>query len=1126
MSIAMDKIIPDETRRDPDETRREVLTENTAQAVLKHLKVLESSRMSLLTRWIWELLQNARDTSTNSDTNLVASVEYKRREEDEHGELIFQHNGPKFKEKQIAHLIYHGTTKLEDEEMIGQYGSGFLTTHLLSPIINVSGQLEDGQFFQFCLKREVGSVEELRDSMDQAWDDFNDSLSKELPSYDSTIFQYPIEDGAAVEAVEEGLTTLKKCAPFVVAFNKEFLRIDIQSIDENMSFEVTERLPLSQDRLRQVTVSERENEDQQDKVYLLAEAEGEKISVAVPLEPIDNGQICLPVDDVPRLFLGFPLADTEDFSFPAIINSFEFGPTEDRDGVFLGEGDDEVNHTNQSIIKEACELHLHLLSFAASSGWRNTFALTKVPSIREQKWLNKCWLQETLEEQLIEQFRQIPSVVSKAGGAIPAIESILPIAEEDEGVEALWNLLNDWKEFRDMLPRRDEAVGWSYAIKSWSTILYGEDNPISFREKMDGEKMALHIDKETRKGGGHGKIDDLKALLHEDVSATGWLDQFHQFLNENNLQETVSDYHIVLDQDHYLDQLSNLHRDQGISEELKNIAELLEWEVRQELRDVKLSSLKDKIGKGDMKNEDVVKKLMEELQERAEQNPDDDFAKASAGLFSWIVGKEDWGRLRGFPVFAENGNSDNQEVIYLERTEEKDDLPLAPISAWPKDLQQYSQLFPKNYILSERFFEVASGEEVWQTLEEKDFLKKDVIITKRLKLDFNTFLPDEPLTEEEDHKTAERVDVTNIAFLTEDDIGIMDRVRQSQHLARLFWRFLTEWMVVHDAQGLEIAKASCDCGEIHDYFPAEWLLPLVRRRWVPLGERKQDRATAESLGKLLRGIEEGTGSLRESQAISKLLKAIGVKSPELMIEIVASGNTEVRATLEDNITDILAATGGDLKPVQDFMQDMKEDKNLLEHLEQRRERRRMGYENQCLGQRVEDLVRKNLESKGFTVDRTGTGSDFEISAESGDVANLELSLGNRNWLIEVKATQNQEVRMTDIQAKTAVEEGDGFLLCVVPVESGNPELESDAVQDTIRFVQGIGPRIDSLCEDLEALEDLRDDITTNGSSGIRLEVESGKARIRVADSVWEKDGFQLKDLAERLARSGNCSQTT
>lgn len=1111
MSTAMDKINSDETMRDPDEIRSDAFTETIAQAVLKHLNVLESNRVSRITRWIWELLQNARDTSINTDTNLVASVEYKWREEDEHGELIFQHNGPKFNVEQITRLIYHGTTKLEEEDMIGQYGSGFLTTHLLSPVINVSGQLEDGRSFQFCLKREVGSVEELRNSMNQAWNDFKDSLSTELPLDGLTTFQYPIEN-SAVDVVEKGLSMLKKCAPLVVAFNKEFSRIDIQSTDGKMSFEETERLLLSQSELLQVTVSEKENEKQQDRVYLLAEAEDKKTSVAVPLEQINNDQICLPVDDMPRLFLGFPLVGTENFSFPAIINSFEFGPTESRDGVFLGKGDDKVNHKNQSIIQEACELHICLLSFVALSGWRNTFTLAKVPVVREPEWLDRDWVKNTLKKQLIEQFRQTSSVVTMTDGTIPASESILPIAEEEESVEALWDLLNGWRKFRDMLPRRDEVVGWSQAVRSWSTI-YGKDDPISlFCEAMDGGKLALHIDNETHKDGGHGKIDDLKALLHEDVSAVSWLDQFHQFLNENNLQETVRDYHIVLDQDHYLDQLSNLYRDQGISEELKDIAKLLEWEVRQELRDVKLSSLKDKIGKGDMKNEDVVKKLMEELQEHAERNPDDNFAEASVGIFSWIVGEKNWDRLRGFPVFAEDGNSDKRKVICLRDATEQDDILLAPISAWPEDLQQYSQLFPKSYILSERFFDIASGEDVWQALDDQEFLKRDVIITNVKNLNFGKILLDEPLTKDEIHKTAEPVDVTNIAFLSKDDVGIMARVRGSRHLAGLFWRFLTEWMIYSDTRGMEITEASCECGKSHSYFPAEWLVPLVENHWVPLANRRQGQATAETLGKLLHSINWKTSSLQDNPAIDKLLKAMNVESSELKLQIA--------------ITNMLDVTGGNLDPIQEVMQDMRDDPEVIDYLEQRREKRRLGSENQRLGQHVENLIKEIMECAGFTVDRTGTGSDFEILAENGDVANLELSLGNRNWLVEVKSTRNREVRMTDIQAKTAAKEGDRFLLCVVPVEAGNTELELDTACDALRFVQGIGPRIDSLCEDLEVLEDLRDDITTNGSSGIRLEVESGKARIRVADSVWEKDGFRLKDLAERLARSGNCSQTT
>ena len=46
-----------------DEIKARVLTDNTAQGILKQLKNLQSSRARLQKRWIWELLQNARDAS-------------------------------------------------------------------------------------------------------------------------------------------------------------------------------------------------------------------------------------------------------------------------------------------------------------------------------------------------------------------------------------------------------------------------------------------------------------------------------------------------------------------------------------------------------------------------------------------------------------------------------------------------------------------------------------------------------------------------------------------------------------------------------------------------------------------------------------------------------------------------------------------------------------------------------------------------------------------------------------------------------------------------------------------------------------------------------------------------------
>ena len=193
-----------------------VLSDNTAQSVLNHLKALESNRDRVRARWIWELLQNARDASVDPDMKLVACIE---QSEDK---LVFKHNGENFSLEEIAHLIYHGSTKTEDKETIGQYGSGFLTTHLLSPEISISGRITNGRCFAFRMRREISSVSDLSQSMQDAKRKFEDSLSRKSINGDfTTKFQYPLSDNV-LGVVDEGITSLSKCAPFVLVFNKNF----------------------------------------------------------------------------------------------------------------------------------------------------------------------------------------------------------------------------------------------------------------------------------------------------------------------------------------------------------------------------------------------------------------------------------------------------------------------------------------------------------------------------------------------------------------------------------------------------------------------------------------------------------------------------------------------------------------------------------------------------------------------------------------------------------------------------------------------------------------------------------------------------------------------------------------
>ena len=713
-----------------DKIMQGVVIGNTAQGVLHKLEELELNRDHVLTRWVWELLQNARDAAVSPDTSLVASVVINE------GEVVFRHNGANFQIDEIGHLIYHGSTKIENPETIGRYGSGFLATHLLSPEVEIAGQLDDGRQFQFNLKREVGSVSDLSESMAQAQRDFKASLSPAAPASDfTTQFRYRLRDGAT-DAVEGGIEALKLCAPFVVAFNQEFSRIDINSPHGNVQFEVVERKPLECDGIHQITVSQTEFGVEKERRILLAHSG--RTSVAFPLGTGDAPE-SLPVGQVPRLFLGFPLIGTEDFSFPAVINSFDFTPTENRDGVYLARNsnNNEANTENQAAVETACELLIELFQFSAVSGWRNTYHLADIPAIPEKYWLNQDWLRTSIGKLLVKEMRQKPGVLNESGDVVPPEDLELPTAETAEGVMCLYDLLDGWRNRCHKMPSRKEAIGWANAVKSWARILECELS--SFDEVTDGRKLAEQVQSISRVQPASKRaffvLRRLQNSLKQDISSVEWLDQFHGFLMENGLGEVIRECRIVPSQLGFLRRLQYLYRDKDIDEELKSIADLMdnyrEWKIRRELRDSQLTVVADDPGKGDWGNDYVVGELIKKLREQSEDAPDDNFAEASVRLFAWVCGRKQWSLLRDFPVFSEEGDSEIRRVIKLERNPDDEVRTLAPARAWAEDLQPYSELFPRRNIIANDFFAAAPSQQVWLAIDEESFCRRDVIVKKK-----------------------------------------------------------------------------------------------------------------------------------------------------------------------------------------------------------------------------------------------------------------------------------------------------------------------------------------------------------------------------------------------------------
>src|SRR2546428_938308 len=213
------------------EAERRALVENTAQDVFNILKDLESQASLHASRWIWELLQNARDAAP-LPSRLCVRASFTPTE------VTFQHNGVAFTTDQVAHLIHHGSTKVHEEELVGRFGTGFLSSHIISKTPQVSGHLNDGRRFAFVLDRTGATSKALTASMERSSQEFVHSVSSEPAAAldHSTRFVYPLTPAVGAIA-QQGVKSLEAYAPYVLAFNEEIGSIEIVQGNERRIYQ-------------------------------------------------------------------------------------------------------------------------------------------------------------------------------------------------------------------------------------------------------------------------------------------------------------------------------------------------------------------------------------------------------------------------------------------------------------------------------------------------------------------------------------------------------------------------------------------------------------------------------------------------------------------------------------------------------------------------------------------------------------------------------------------------------------------------------------------------------------------------------------------------------------------------
>ena len=371
---------------------------------LSDLRARVDASPTIPKRWVWELIQNAKDVNIGGKVRVRIDADLDGAD----AHVTFNHNGGAFSAENIRFLIEQVSSKNRTKDntgrptTTGKFGTGFLTTHLLSPYVLVTGVAKQQGLlprkFKLFLDRSGTDLDEIIAAVEAA--------KKSIQELD----QQPHYKGYVAGNVQHGIP---------IRLNRRHrqerrerrsgrpgylpaLHARIRAGDRKRRVPEPSGEPVEPDEERvddevqflSVTAADPEAFADPETSTIAVLSKG-LTTIAMPIEQTDEGVRILPLDsDLPRLFCDFPLLGTELFPFPVVINNPTFNPTDARDGLFLTQTQraDPPSDHNRAVIKEALALYLSLLKHASENAWRSLhlFAVAK-PIPAGLTWVDQTW---------------------------------------------------------------------------------------------------------------------------------------------------------------------------------------------------------------------------------------------------------------------------------------------------------------------------------------------------------------------------------------------------------------------------------------------------------------------------------------------------------------------------------------------------------------------------------------------------------------------------------------------------------------------------------------------------------------------------------------------------------------
>ena len=533
-------------------------------------------------RWIWELLQNAKDVA---DQPVQIQIILKA------DSVEFQHNGNPFLMDNVTYLIEQVSTKDRVSELgealetTGKFGTGFMTTHLLSKKVEVKGVLEDQDTdpsiykrFSLRLDRDAATPDEMIAKVDESYKVFdaldNEVLCPGLTGYEpckhfDTSFEYDLNQ-KGFHIAEVGIRDLHNALSYTLIFIPKIESVNV--IDEIKETETKYSVVSEEGVSSNITVSIIQIETGTNTSFIKiawVASHNRAITIAIPLQDRED-QLSVQAfnPETAKLFCDFPLVGSEQFSFPVVFNSPLFNPSEPRDAVLLDERDDEKRRFNKTLFQDCLELYYSLLDYA-SMHWKDAYLLAKsaVPDHIDRRWYKQS-IQRSLRQKVLE----TPIVDTYQGKRIPLAQARIPYHSTSTQVTKLWSLAIAF--YEDCLPAENHVLGWYDIIDTdW--------------EKDFSRKLRYTL------------IDLMQDIAHEvclsqlaqrikrsEAETLTWLNQVIAFAESENFAKSgslLNQYPIIPNQYGNFQVLSKLYRDLDIPEEIKYVLKILGEDWKQQL---------------------------------------------------------------------------------------------------------------------------------------------------------------------------------------------------------------------------------------------------------------------------------------------------------------------------------------------------------------------------------------------------------------------------------------------------------------------------------------------------------------------------------------------------------------